>query len=402
MADESKEVAVSGNRGMVMGRAGIGGVMPQNFEDVMTLAMAMARSGLYPKSYEPHGNPPDREEQLVNKLAIAMNMGMEIGLKPMQAPKAIAVIGNMPSLWGDMAKGLVMASGVVEDFSEEVMRSKEGNTLGCRCTIKRKGIKSPTISEFTVDDARRAGLWDKAGPWKLYPKRMLQMRARLFAIRDACPDVLGGLAMAEEVQDLTGDYTVQADGTVAADAPEAMPQRQDFEDADFEEKVAEEVKDPEPLDEATKPKAAEKKAEAPKETEKPKAAKADAPKEEAEPEPKAEPEKAADPEDRPAEAAPKEEAKPAKSVFTDDDEGDGELLTVLDAYGETIGVPCKSDEAFAKLLLDNARTLQTDMEKRAFSDHNTALAQAVWRRSPKGSAIRKVLNEAASLWDVEG
>ena len=49
----------------------------------------------------------------------------------------------------------------------------------------------------------QAGLWGKQGPWKQYPKRMLQMRARGFAIRDAFPDALRGMYMAEEVQDIT-------------------------------------------------------------------------------------------------------------------------------------------------------------------------------------------------------
>lgn len=47
-----------------------------------------------------------------------------------------------------------------------------------------------------------AGLWGKQGPWKTNPRRMLQMRARAFAGRDAVPDVLKGLAVAEEAIDI--------------------------------------------------------------------------------------------------------------------------------------------------------------------------------------------------------
>jgi len=54
---------------------------------------------------------------------------------------------------------------------------------------------------FSVEDAKRAGLWGKQGPWQAYPKRMLQMRARGFALRDAYPDVLKGLITTEEAQD---------------------------------------------------------------------------------------------------------------------------------------------------------------------------------------------------------
>jgi hypothetical protein len=65
---------------------------------------------------------------------------------------------------------------------------------------KRKGRK-PVTAKFSVEDAKRAGLWGKQGPWQAYPKRMMQMRARGFALRDAFPDVLKGLITAEEAQD---------------------------------------------------------------------------------------------------------------------------------------------------------------------------------------------------------
>jgi hypothetical protein len=55
--------------------------------------------------------------------------------------------------------------------------------------------------KFSVEDAKRAGLWGKQGPWSAYPKRMMQMRARGFALRDAFPDVLKGLITAEEAED---------------------------------------------------------------------------------------------------------------------------------------------------------------------------------------------------------
>jgi hypothetical protein len=57
------------------------------------------------------------------------------------------------------------------------------------------------VAKFSVEDAKRAGLWGKQGPWSAYPKRMMQMRARGFALRDAFPDVLKGLITAEEAQD---------------------------------------------------------------------------------------------------------------------------------------------------------------------------------------------------------
>jgi hypothetical protein len=71
------------------------------------------------------------------------------------------------------------------------------------CQAKRRGYSKPTTVTFTVADAKKAGLWGKQGPWQQYPRRMLQLRARGFALRDAFPDVLRGLVTAEEAQDYT-------------------------------------------------------------------------------------------------------------------------------------------------------------------------------------------------------
>ncbi len=65
---------------------------------------------------------------------------------------------------------------------------------------------------ISKEDAKKAGLWGKAGPWSQYPKRMLQMRARSFALRDKFADALSGLIMAEEAQ----DYTTISDVTPKA------------------------------------------------------------------------------------------------------------------------------------------------------------------------------------------
>jgi hypothetical protein len=52
-----------------------------------------------------------------------------------------------------------------------------------------------------VADAKKAGLWGKAGPWQQYPGRMMALRARGFALRNAFADALRGLITAEEAQD---------------------------------------------------------------------------------------------------------------------------------------------------------------------------------------------------------
>ena len=81
------------------------------------------------------------------------------------------------------------------------------------CTIKRKirgGEIEETTSSFSYEDAKRAGLTSKRGPWQQYPSRMLQLRARGFALRDAFPDAIKGLITVEEAQ----DYPTQKQGDI--------------------------------------------------------------------------------------------------------------------------------------------------------------------------------------------
>jgi hypothetical protein len=79
----------------------------------------------------------------------------------------------------------------------------EGEHMVAVCQAKRRGDAQPVESRFGVAEAKKAGLWGKQGPWTQYPRRMLQMRARGFALRDAFPDVLRGLVTAEEAADYT-------------------------------------------------------------------------------------------------------------------------------------------------------------------------------------------------------
>jgi hypothetical protein len=86
-------------------------------------------------------------------------------------------------------------------FSETIEQQIDPATIHLRwvatCELKRTNLKDPITRTFTSDDAKRAGLWQKPGPWSQYPKRMLTIRARAFALRDAFPDILAGLYIRE-------------------------------------------------------------------------------------------------------------------------------------------------------------------------------------------------------------
>lgn len=159
---------------------------PRNFDEAWRMADIMADSGMVPKDFA--GKP--------GNCFIAVTWGSEIGLKPMQAVQNIAVINNRPSLWGDAMLALVRAS----PLCRYVIESDDGTTATCKTW--RTGEPQEQVRTFSMEDAKLAGLLGKQGPWTQYPKRMRQMRARAFLLRDVYTDVLKGLHMAEEAIDM--------------------------------------------------------------------------------------------------------------------------------------------------------------------------------------------------------
>lgn len=163
---------------------------PRNFNELMTFSNMAAKSNLVPISYR-------------NKSAdilLSIQMGAELGLAPMQSLQNIAVINGRPSIYGDAMIALCRSSPLCESI-DEYFEGDDINELTALCVVKRKGQKKEIIGTFSWKDAQKAGLATKSGPWLNYPKRMLQMRARGFALRDAFPDLLRGLISYEEAAD---------------------------------------------------------------------------------------------------------------------------------------------------------------------------------------------------------
>lgn len=160
-------------------------VQVSDFEQGWRLATMISDSALCPKAYS--GKPGD--------CMTAMLMGAELGLNPIQSLQNIATINGKPSLYGDACLALVMRhpqfAGITETISEDETRAT--------CELKRADM---TVTRtFTKSAAEAAGLWGKQGPWQQYRARMLQMRARSWAIRDLFPDAMAGLSVVEEQQD---------------------------------------------------------------------------------------------------------------------------------------------------------------------------------------------------------
>lgn len=179
---------------------------PENLQEALQMAEVLCKSSLIPKDFQ--GNP--------GNVLVAIQWGMELGLAPMQALQSIAVINGRPSLWGDAVIALCKSHSVCEWIRETF--DDEGTAV---CTAKRRGDPEPVERRFSLEDAKKASLSGKPGPWTQYPMRMLQMRARSWCLRDTFPDLLRGMAVAEESQDIPGVVVTEAP-TPALSAPSSL------------------------------------------------------------------------------------------------------------------------------------------------------------------------------------
>lgn len=161
---------------------------PRNLTELMAWSKLVGSSGLAPKGMNEAG------------IVICVQMGAELGITPTQALQNIAVINGRPSIFGDLGLALFKKHAPVDSFEESgpAQALKEGKGT---CSIH---LNDGTTVErtFSIDDAKGAGLWGKPGPWSAYPGRMLQMRARWFAMRDAAPGVFKGVSSREESDDI--------------------------------------------------------------------------------------------------------------------------------------------------------------------------------------------------------
>lgn len=185
---------------------------PKSTAEAMELAKTLASSQLIPKAFQ----------QRPGDVFVAMMWSHSLGIPIVQGLQGIAVINGKPSLYGDALLAVCMGSGQMADIEETVTGNADNLTATCKVT--RRGKPTPVVSTFSMADARAAGLLDKPGPWKQYTSRMLKMRARAFALRDAFPDVLSGIASAEEMQDVEGTATEKATENVAEQVAK-MPRR---------------------------------------------------------------------------------------------------------------------------------------------------------------------------------
>jgi hypothetical protein len=204
---------------------------PETMAQAREFAEILAKSDMVPIAYK--NKPGD--------LMIAGAMGSRLGLDIFASLSGIAVINGRPTIWGDAMLAICQNLQAFEDIQESFEGKPYQDDFTAVCTVKRKG-RSAVVETFSVADAKRASKWDERekverrsqnggtymapndSPWYRYPKRMLQMRARAFALRGCFADALAGFHMREELdeEELSALKDASVDGS-ASSVPNPVP-----------------------------------------------------------------------------------------------------------------------------------------------------------------------------------
>ena len=178
-------------------------LIPKTYTELIEIAKLQKKT--------PKFLPQDKQSYSIEELAKVISTGLDIGLNVTQALEGILYINGKFSVWGDILVGMAWGSGKLVDLEEKTSGDYPEDNYTAICTTKRTvsdGNIATITRSFSISDAKKAGLWQRNPIWKKYPKRMLNMRARSWALRDGFSDVLRGLVAVEEAVDYEGhpDY----------------------------------------------------------------------------------------------------------------------------------------------------------------------------------------------------
>ena len=148
--------------------------------DRMEYAKALAPSDLLPKQYR--GNPAN--------VLIAIEYGRALGLEPMAAIQGVHIVEGKPTASAQLIGALVRNAG-------HRLRVQGDDTGAVAVIVRADDPDFEFRAEWTMDRAKTAGLAGKS-VWRQYPAAMLKARAITEVARDACPEILSGVAYTAE------------------------------------------------------------------------------------------------------------------------------------------------------------------------------------------------------------
>lgn len=212
MGEETKAIAtVTANTETTLGQ-----IQPTTMDEMWWLARAIGNAGIKPDSLNS-----------ASDVLIVLMTGTELGLSAMQSLRGIHVIKGKPALSADTMGAVVMT-----DSRCEYLHMTKWTQTECEYETKRRGQSKPVTVNFTMDDAKKAGLLSNQ-MWSKYPQEMLKARALTKICRAVYPDICMGLYDPEELESVQSAKPTQTAEPKQAAEPKQVERQDDAIDAEY-------------------------------------------------------------------------------------------------------------------------------------------------------------------------
>lgn len=139
--------------------------------------------------------------------------GRELNIPPIMALSEISVIN------GKTTMSAVLMLSLVRKTYPHLKIKFEQTDLKCSVSVLEDKETGWQTFSFSMDDAKRAGLLDRKGPWHSYPRAMMRSRAVSEMCRSLFPDALMGATYTPEE---LGGESRDADFEVVQEKPVAQ------------------------------------------------------------------------------------------------------------------------------------------------------------------------------------
>lgn len=164
------------------------------FEDAQRMATALSKSAMVPQSYQ---------NDVANCL-VALDIAQRVGANPLMVMQNLHVIHGKPSWSGQYVISAINSSGRFGALDFEMTGEQGADTWGCRAVAEDKQtgkIRRGTL--VTIGMAKEERWYGKSGSkWQTMPELMLQYRAATFFGRVYCPEILMGMRVEGEPEDM--------------------------------------------------------------------------------------------------------------------------------------------------------------------------------------------------------
>lgn len=110
-----------------------------------------------------------------------------------------ALNGGLYTVQGKVEMSSAMMNQLIRQCGHSIMRDAKSNDAMCILHGKRADNGDTWTESFSIEEAKRAGIYNDRGPWGKYPRDMLFARALSRLARQLFPDVIKGCYVEGEI-----------------------------------------------------------------------------------------------------------------------------------------------------------------------------------------------------------